>query len=151
MAIPEFNQYGVLPEGIYPATSLEVEARYCANPNRQQIWADFRRFCGKELQPQNWSNIVFIDGGFTSDKPFTKDIDVILDMTSVSLELVLDAYGWQVRHHDRIKAAFRTDFWIYHPKLPLNLTQFFQYIKEEERIERGAPIGEKKGLLRLEL
>lgn len=151
MAIPEFNEFGLLPVGVHQATPREVEGRYCGNPNRREIWRLFLHFYRTELMPLNWSSTMFIDGGFTSDKPVTKDVDVILDVSHLQPVDLLLAANWHGTNHDRVETQYKTDFWLYHPLLPNDLRTFFCYIKEHERLARGAPIGATKGLLRLEL
>lgn len=149
--IPELTDYGLLPPGIYPTTEQEIVDRYCGNPNRMEIWTLFREFLGTELPVLTWSRTMLIDGGFTSDKPVTKDVDVVLDVSPLADADLLEAIIWQTQNHGRVKARYKTDFWIYHPRLPQDLGQFFCYVREAERLERGAPVGTTKGLLRLEL
>lgn len=151
MSIPEFDEFGLLPAGTFPATKVEIQERYCSNPNRRDIWDRFLIFCEQELLPNGWSNILLVDGGFTSDKPHTKDIDVVLDVSAQPIEKVYEAFFWQLGNYARIKETYLTDFWVFHPAFPSDLTAYFRYIKEEERILRGAPTGHTKGLLRLEI
>ena len=151
MAIPEFDEFGLIPTGTFHVTKQEIEDRYCNNPNRLEIWTKFQSFCQKELAPKEWSKIVLVDGGFTSNKQHTKDIDVVLDISDQSDLMVFEAFVWQAQNHDRIAATYLTDFWVFHPNFPRDLSEFFRYIKEEERLLRGAPLGHKKGLLRMKI
>ena len=149
LPIPSFNEYGLLPHGTFDASKEEIVERYCGNPNRSEIWTKFIDFCDTELLPLNYSNVVLVDGGFTSDKIHTGDIDVVLDVASLGLHDLFNIMVWQAENHDRIKLTYATDFWIYHPSIPQDLRLFFQYVKETERLQRGAPDGQKKGLLRV--
>lgn len=151
MAIPDFNEFGLLPTGIHLTDAMEIEARYCGNPNRATIWGHFLDCYRTELRPLGWSNIVWVDGGFTSDKPHTKDIDVVMDVSRLDDSSLFQAVLWHGTNHDRLEQTYHTDFWLYHPKLPSDLRSFFAYIKEQERLARRAPLGTTKGLLRLEL
>ncbi|MFM0441317.1 hypothetical protein PQQ84_33140 [Paraburkholderia strydomiana] len=149
MAIPPFTAFGLLPEGTFDTDFGEIVGRYCENPNRHGIWTNFIRFCAEELGHGRWSNRLFLDGGFTSDKPVTKDIDVIIDMTGFEVGVVFEAVTWQMANYERLKAQYQVDFWVYHPQIPNDLTAFFRYVKEEERLARGAPVDVRKGLLRV--
>ena len=81
MPIPDLNGYGVLPEGRHVCSLQEVADRYANNEHRQQLWEDFENFLAW-LGPQPSPQIILIDGGFTSDKPDPKDIDVVLDVSN---------------------------------------------------------------------
>jgi hypothetical protein len=149
MPIPNFTEYGLLPDGEYPATRDEISDRYLKNPNRAEIWLLFESFL-IELQQQAWyqnSTTVWLDGGFTSDKPSTKDIDVIIDVSLLSDLNVLDAIVWLDTEHDRLQAEFRVDAYPYHPKIKNNFRSFFAYVKTDERMQRNAPTDTRKGLL----
>jgi hypothetical protein len=151
MAIPEFTEYGLLPPGIHDASQHEVVERYCTNPNRREIWDLFLLCYSTELSQKGWSNTILIDGGFTSDKPTTKDVDVVLDVSALQDHRLLEAYFWHADNHDRLLDQYKTDFWLYHPLIPNDLRIYFTYIKEHERLARGAPPTETKGLLRIQL
>lgn len=149
MPIPDFTEYGLLPDGEYPATRDEISDRYLNNPNRAEIWLLFESFL-MELQQQAWYqniNTLWLDGGFTSDKPSTKDIDVIIDISRLSDSNILDAIVWLDTEHNRLQAEFRVDAYPYHPKITSNFRSFFAYVKTDECLQRNAPTETRKGLL----
>ena len=140
-----------MPEGTFDTRPEDIEDRYCDNPNRRKIWDKFIDFCHRELSHINSPKVIYIDGGFTSDKPYTKDIDIILDVSDLDDSSLLKTVMWQQGNHSIFASTYQVDFWLYHPMFPKNLCSFFEYIKEAERIERGAAPGAKKGLLRISL
>jgi hypothetical protein len=151
--IPEFNEYGLLPEGEFRATREEIADRYLGNPNRALIWDKFEQFI-KELKCQPWFNsgkAVWIDGGFTSDKATTKDIDVVVDISSLEGTDALIALNWLHMEWDRIMDTYCVDAYPFHPKINNNFRTFFTYVKADERIQRKLPEGARKGLILLEI
>ncbi len=149
MPIPDFNQYGWLPEGRFDTTREEINGRYLQNPNRSAIWMKFEQFMA-EVAALPWAASIqayFLDGGFTSNKPATKDIDVVLDLSGASDAVLWDAVTWITTHQPRVMSDYQVDLYPYHPRMPNNLIGFFQYVKEDERIRKGAPMDIRKGLL----
>ncbi|WP_434032980.1 DUF6932 family protein [Cupriavidus sp. a3] len=150
MPIPPFTDFGLLPEGIHVCSPEEIVDRYCANPNRQAIWERFLHCCA-ELRDLGWVQSVLVDGGFTSDKPVTKDIDVVIDANHLDDASFYSAWVWWVANRQRIMDDLTVDLWLHHQMMPNDLSQFFCYVKEPERLQRGAPEGVRKGLLRISL
>lgn len=149
MPIPDFTEYGILPEGHFNATKAEISDRYLTNPNRAEIWSKFEEFI-LEVQGQQWAATVqayLLDGGFTSDKQTTKDIDVVLDLSTADDISLYEACFWLNTHRERFTTDYQVDVYPYHPKIPNDLRAYFAYVKVDERIQRGAPIDTRKGLL----
>jgi hypothetical protein len=151
MPIPTLTSYGVLPEGIHECTAEEIFISYCAaNSNRRMIWELFQEVLDL---PRHfiWPEHIYIDGGFTSNKPQTKDIDVVLDISHLDDHDAYTAFGWLSAHRELLSEKYRVDFWLKHSLMQNNLVDFFQYIKEEEILMKGMPTSIKKGLLRMPL
>lgn len=149
MPIPDFTEYGILPVGYFAATKEEIADRYLTNPNRAAIWEKFEEFL-LEIQAQQWSVSVqayLLDGGFTSDKQTTKDIDVVLDLSIADDNSLYEACFWLQNHKQRFETDYQVDAYPYHPKIGNDLRAYFAYVKVDERIQRGAPIDTRKGLL----
>lgn len=149
MPIPDFTEDGLLPEGYFDATKEEIAFRYLTNPNRAAIWQKFEEFL-LEIQVQQWSGSVqayLLDGGFTSDKQTTKDIDVVLDLSKADDKLFYEAFFWIQNHKERIETDYQVDVYPYRPKIGNDLRAYFGYVKVEELIQRGAPNDTRKGLL----
>jgi len=80
MPIPPLNAFGVLPAGRHDCTLPEIAASYTGNPHRLALWQSFAAFLqwtANQPRPES----VLIDGGFTSDKPAPKDIDIVFDLS----------------------------------------------------------------------
>lgn len=151
MSIPNFDQFGLLPHGIYDCTEGEIVDRYCsANNNRLTIWDLFKQFI-QQPRAFPWPNHIYIDGGFTSDKPVTKDIDVVLDISHLNDAAAFGAFVWFTANKQSIMDTYKVDFWIKHHSFPNDLISYFQYVKEEDILAKGMLIGSKKGLLRMSL
>lgn len=149
MPIPKFTQFGLLPQGIFDCTEDEILERYCLNSqNRQDIWVLFKEFLRQPL-PFTLPDHLFIDGGFTSDKLITSDIDVVADISHLDDMSAYMAIGWWTLNKKLLKESYRVDFWLKHKTIQQNLVDFFRYVKVEEALSRGLPKNEKKGLLKI--
>jgi len=151
MPIPQFNEYGLLPSGIFNCNEKEILERYClSNINRNQIWKLFKQFLSIPT-PFSLPDHIFIDGGFTSDKPITLDIDVVMDISHLDHFSAYTAIGWWSAQRQDFKADYKVDLWLKHNLISNNLIDFFQYVKAEEALAKGISKGFKKGLLKLVL
>ena len=152
MAIPAFTKFGLLPDGCFPVTVEEITQRYLHIPNRKIIWNNFLLVI-QEVKSQAWySNKckLLIDGGFTSDKQITKDVDVLLVISDLNDADAFAALCWVGKEHYRFKNNFQVDMYPYHAKISSNNFQvFFTYVKLDECLSRGAPVHTRKGILEL--
>lgn len=84
MPIPECNENGVLPLGIYDCTLNEIGGRFGKFQNtdhRYQLFQKLLKFL-EEVRSTHLINEVIIDGSFVSDKSIPNDIDLILVLPS---------------------------------------------------------------------
>jgi hypothetical protein len=148
MAIPALNGYGLLPDGIHDCTVAEVAAFFCGNQARQVVWQAFLGFLQwASAMPQPAE--LLIDGSFVTDKDRPSDIDVAVDITNCPL---LGQGQWLIAFHQghaQIKQQFRTDFYPFSNHWGNNFGAFFQYVRMDEALARGAPNDAHKGILRL--
>src|SRR5260370_723010 len=80
MALPEFNDVGDLPAGIYATTFLEVIARFGAGSlRREAVTARLQRIHELAVGTGALDRVV-VFGSYVSDKPEPNDVDVILVM-----------------------------------------------------------------------
>jgi len=80
VAIPPFNTYGLLPEGIYDCTLEEAAQQFAIfqrSDQRPRLWARFLEFVG-EAKATGWIEAVVVDGSFVTADPTPNDIDLIL-------------------------------------------------------------------------
>lgn len=148
MPIPGLNDFGLLPAGIHDCAVAEVQENFCGGPAREAAWASFQGFLGwVSTMPSPVS--IFVDGSFVTDKPVPGDVDVIIDITAC---VPADQDVWIVayhREHARLKQEFGTDFYPVITGVGYDFTAFFQYVRVDEALARGAPDGTRKGILRL--
>lgn len=148
MAIPALNGYGLLPNGIHDCTAAEVAGSFCNNPARHVVWQAFQGFLAWAATIPGPAEIL-IDGSFVTDKAVPGDIDVAVDITHCPIP----AQGqWLLafhQQHAQIKQQFRTDFYPFSNLWGNNFGAFFQYVRMDEALARGAPNGAHKGILRL--
>ena len=159
MAIPDFDEYGLLPQGIFNVTSNDISERYCHNPNRMKIWQQFSYFLSfflYDFKPK-FTPIFLLDGGFTSNKPHTKDIDVLIDISQLDLSNQADTneyfrmFAWFDRYHNYAELMYAVDFYPHHDSVGNNFKSFFAYIKDAEKNAKNIPKNHTKGMLRLSL
>jgi hypothetical protein len=72
--LPEFNERGVFPPGIYPARLDEFKRRLGFNSYRQEMIEKGLLSVLNELRDKDLRRI-FVDGSFVTEKPFPGDID----------------------------------------------------------------------------
>ncbi len=149
MPIPPLTAAGFLPVGTHDCTTAEIEASFCTNDTRKTIWAGFVEFLAWiGVQPTPAS--ILIDGSFTTDKQIPRDVDVVIEVSTLAPD-EQNAWMkvWSVSH-TWAKVKFSTDFY------PVvtdgnDFSAYFQYVKIEDALDRGLPLGGRKGILRLVL
>src|SRR5262245_47710607 len=81
MPLPDFNDEGDLPEGVYRATWDEVVARFGhGSPQRQEVTARLQRIRELALGTGFLDRLVLF-GSFVTTKAEPNDVDVVLVMT----------------------------------------------------------------------
>ena len=148
MPIPALNEFGLLPAGVHICAVADIENAFCENKVRKEIWDAFDGFL-------NWVATMpgpvalLVDGSFVTDKAAPSDVDVVVDITECSHHDQNAWFGAFHRDHEGIKAQFRTDFYPTIVGQGSDFTAFFQYIRVEDALMRGAPDDTRKGILRL--
>jgi hypothetical protein len=80
MALPEFTEFGDLPEGRHPASLDEVIGRFgSGTTQRQAVAGRLRRIHDLAVATGHLARLV-VFGSFVSDKAEPNDVDVILVM-----------------------------------------------------------------------
>lgn len=147
LPIPDLNEFGVLPPGQHICSLDEVRPIYATNDHREALWEQFLEFvdwmAGRPKPPA-----VLIDGGFTSDKPNPKDIDVVLDCFEADEDTQNYWVGAFLRHRKQIMENFNVDLWVRAEYFQNDLSEFFTYVRIEEALQRGMGPNDRKGLLR---
>jgi hypothetical protein len=86
MAIPNFEDNGNLPPGIYSATWKEVEESLGFNPRRRALLSGLKQAC-KNLKLAGCCKI-YIGGSFATSKTHPGDFDVCWKDDNVDLKLL---------------------------------------------------------------
>lgn len=150
MTIPEFTNHGLLPVGIHDCNIADVEAYFCGNDHRRDIWARFLDFLAwVETMPK--PSAILIDGSFVTDKALPSDVDVVVDISTCDTRDQNTWFGAHAREHGAHKANHKTDFYPYVKGVSNEFGLFFQYVRVSEALERGVSAEQRKGILRMQL
>lgn len=150
MPIPLLDQHGLLPPGIWDCTLDEIAATYCWNAHRLGIFTGLTNFLVHEWRPLSINCPILVDGSYVRNKPLPEDVDIVMDLTSVTnLPSLAVAFALRFRH-DEFKAIYNVDVWARHPQLPHDLSAFFQYVGDKAAIELKLDSKHPKGILRIQ-
>jgi hypothetical protein len=148
MAIPAFNEYGSLPEGIHDCRFDEAARRFGAfqgSDSRPRLWAKFTQFM-REAKASGLVQVVLIDGSFVIRIPDPNDIDLVLVVpASHDFSADLPPAQYNIFDQKRVRRRFELDIVVV-KNASENLEwaiAFFHQIRQQPGI--------KKGILRLTL
>jgi len=85
--IPEFDNNGNLPPGIYNATIEEVKERFGINPHRKHLLTGLDKLL-EHLQEKGCF-LVYLDGSFITNKEYPNDYDLAWSITGLLDENIL--------------------------------------------------------------
>ncbi|MCG8985865.1 hypothetical protein MI467_03310 [Delftia acidovorans] len=149
MAIPEFDQYGMLPVGQHDCSLQEIEERFCWNPHRQMLFDGLKSFLALRWGPLKIDADLWVDGSFTRRKEMPNDIDVVVDISHIPVDKTMPAVLLHLQNTSN-KQNFYVDFWLKHPQLAENdLVGFFQYTGLKAGAELNLDSKKPKGILRV--
>lgn len=80
MAIPNFDNNGVLPYGIYAASIDDIGEYFCSYGNikiRETLFESFNKYLN-DVMKHNVQVEIYIDGSFVTNKEEPGDIDVLI-------------------------------------------------------------------------
>ncbi|MBI3822309.1 MAG: hypothetical protein HY289_06475 [Planctomycetes bacterium] len=80
MPLPDFNEFGDLPEGSYPATLAEVIARFGSGTPQRKAVTDRLQRIHQLAAATNHLDRILVFGSYVSDVAEPNDVDVILVM-----------------------------------------------------------------------
>lgn len=147
LSIPSLDSHGLLPGGIHDCSVSDIERAFGWNPHRLDLLDKFKNCLIGEIRPK-FSEPIYFDGSFVTDKEIPDDIDMVLELNNSP-----DATKWQglvfLRdQQSRLMKDYRVHFWI---NLPGNsdFCHFFQYIGIKTANFKGLNPKHLKGILRL--
>ncbi len=146
--IPQFNEHGLLPEGVHDCTMAELAARvgnFQSSDRRPQLFARLERFVA-ELRRGGFARELVVDGSFVTAKPAPNDIDLILVMPAdwdLAADLTPDHYN--LISKKRVRNRFGFDMLLVCEQSAdyQRGVNFFQSLRDRSHL--------RKGLLRLRL
>lgn len=88
----DFDQYGLLPEGIHECTMEVVESLLSWNDCRRRLTSLLQEFIGNELSLR-FKKIppLVLDGSYVTKKEEPKDINLILELQGLPDQQKMDA------------------------------------------------------------
>jgi len=141
--IPEFTPYGLLPEGIYPATLEEISERFGGNERREQLLSGLVE--ALRLLRAAGCRRVYVNGSFVTAKERPNDIDVCWDIEGVDADSLDDVFFDFTDGRAAQKARFGCEF--FPAQLPEGVTgrAFLEFFQTDRQT------GEPKGIIELKL
>ncbi len=155
--------HGILPEGVHDCSLEEIRQRFTVDitsQSRSQLWTNLQTFI-VEVKALGLSIfVIYVDGGFISDKIDTKDIDVAIELPpkdrmrgdsqlANSVKVFLNRFSdW---HEDWVQRLGIDSL----PNIPPvdpwenDFTQWFQYINPKDMMRLGLSHEDRKGILRV--
>lgn len=75
--IPEFDDTGLLPPGLYDTSLVEIQTVSGWNQHRQQLFVGLSRLVSI-WNRSGFLDEIYVDGSFVTNKPEPGDVDIIL-------------------------------------------------------------------------
>ena len=147
MAIPDLDEHGLLPAGVHDCSVDEIVGMFGWNPHRRDLVRRLSRFLAREIR-HRFSEPVYVDGSFVTDKETPDDVDVVLDMRCAADDRQFLAFKIMTAERDRFRRVYSVDFWINLPD-ENDFSDFFQYLGVKTARYKGLDSAYRKGILRL--
>lgn len=142
MPIPEFNQHGLLPEGIHDCELDELRLRFGSFQTTDRRVILFQKLLQliQDLQQSGVCESVIVDGSFTTDTPLPNDIDIII-VFPVGHELGAELTFFQYNASNKSRLRKRYGFDVF-PVVNESLAferqvRFFGQVKFDPDLRKG--------------
>jgi hypothetical protein len=148
MPIPDFDEHGLLPEGLHDCTLQEVRqrfARFQRSDRRPRLFARLEQFMA-EVKASGIIAFVILDGSFVTADAEPNDIDIVLGVpVSHDFGSELAPAGYNVVAGTRVRRMYGFDTVVVRENSPglSRAVEFFQQVKRFPLL--------RKGLLRINL
>ena len=147
MAIPNLDEHGLLPAGTHDCSAQEITGRFGWNRHRRDLIHLFSDFLVREVRSR-FSEPVYVNGSFVTDKENPKDVDVVLDVRRATDSRQLRAVKFMGAERDRLRREYSVDFWVNLPGVN-DFSDFFQYLGVKTARYKGLDATHRKGILRI--
>lgn len=157
--IPDFNDEGNLPPGIYKPNLLEFKKRFvlsCANSKtRCPLYSNYIDYCNEiiafDIASKNW-----VDGSFTTKKEDPGDVDIVVHYDALKLNSIKERAAIATRLLDRIntKTIFHCHTFlvpVYPPHDPRHVQTYLQSKKWGKWFSQDKITKREKGLIEFDL
>ena len=147
MAIPQFDEHGLLPAGVHVCSMAEIRRRFGWNDYRQKLADQLDTLLTREIRPA-FREPFDVDGSFVTDKEEPSDVDVVLDLRDATDQ---QQFRGLILMRDRqvsFQDTYGVDFWINLPGIN-NFSDFFQYVGVKTSRFKGLSPTHRKGILRV--
>lgn len=149
MPIPEFNEFGLLPFGVYECSMEEVRTRYCSTFYRDNLFARLEKMF--RVEPElNPVKSFFIDGSFITKKEIPGDIDIAVVVPDPQPEYWerMKMSVFSKEKHILVKLIYGVDLWPSCRFANYQVEKLFIKIKLKDISSLGIPDpAMKKGIL----
>ena len=148
MPIPNLNEQGLLPPGIYDCSVEEIGERFGtfqSTDHRPRLYEKLQAFL-QQVRSINLANAVILNGSFVTGKADPNDIDLILVLpSSHDLRADLAPMAYNVLSRRRVSRRYGFDVLVARE----STREYTEYTTDFQRV-RGQP-HLQKGMLRIRL
>jgi hypothetical protein len=149
MPIPSFDRFGLLPGGIHECTINEVEVDLAWNDERRRLTALLQEFIAIELTPRfTVLPPVLLDGSYVSKKASPNNINLVLELSSLS-----DEEQWEgqilFQRKAELLGCYQIEMLPGLKGLKQDFVDLLQTLRPQTAFEKGLHYGHRKGVLRL--
>ena len=148
MAIPDLNDNGLLPEGLFECSVAEIIdrfGRFQQSSCRQRLAQRLQEFL-REVATTGLATAVIVDGSFVTEKPEPNDIDLVLVLRpGHHFTGALRSFEYNIVPRRRVRKVFGFDMLVAEEGQP-ELEEFVEFFAQV----RGDP-DVRKGMLRVTL
>lgn len=136
MSIPPFNQHGLLPSGIHPASLGELVEKLGFSSKRQDLIEQGLKPVLERLKELGVRE-VYLNGSFTTSKPSPDDIDGYV-LTTVGAALETEV----IENYEKWRVTYQVDLWPAYADEPGEMSQgwwqeHFGHTKEQPPKAKG--------------
>jgi hypothetical protein len=142
MPIPDLNERGFLPEGVYDCTMDEIKKRFGkfqTTDRRIRLLEKLEQFIGEAKRIGMISAIV-VNGSFISSKPEPNDIDLIVVLKQGHIfQAELMPFEYNVLSKKRVRNRYGFDVLYAEENSPVfdNYEYFFQKVRETSEYKKA--------------
>ena len=149
MPIPSFDRFGLLPGGIHECTINEVEVDLAWNDERRRLTALLQEFIAIELTPRfTVLPPVLLDGSYVSKKASPNNINLVLELSSLS-----DEEQWEgqilFQRKAELLGCYQIEMLPGLKGLKQDFVDLLHTLRPQTAFEKGLHYGHRKGVLRL--